>query len=503
MENKSPVLVFGITGKIGSGTSFVCNQLRHTLYSYKYEVRVIKISTLIKLLSSGLIDANRPEEALTELETDFEKNFPTALERTKELQERGNYWRQRDSSALAVAAVNEGIKPILENHLDKRIAFILDSLKHPKEVELLRYIFGDALYTIGVMCNYKLRYERLRERKAYTNQEFDQISERDSGEDIPYGQQASETIQQSDYIVRNEFPTPDEIRDETERLVGLIFGSSIISPRKDEFGMSLAFLAAKKSACLSRQIGAAILNPAGEILATGCNDAPKFGGGLYDSSSEKDMRCWARGGKCYNNAEQVEIASQIQRVLVEAQVLKNNDQDTLEKVIETILKSRLKQTLEFSRAVHAEMAAIISIARTGIGGLLGSTLYSTTYPCHYCAKHIINAGIGRVVYFEPYEKSLAIKLHSDALNDSSEAQPDKITFEAYVGVVPDRYDRFFGIHRERKEFGKYIDHGEKRQEATPLFAPYNDDLEERIRAVEKIYQNIFKTGGGTANEVHL
>jgi len=61
------------------------------------------------------------------------------------------------------------------------------------------------------------------------------------------------------------------------------------------------------------------------------------------------------------------------------------------------------------------MDAILALARGGETGIVGSTLYCTNYPCHYCAKHIIAAGINRVVYLEPYEKSLARKLHFGVL----------------------------------------------------------------------------------------
>jgi deoxycytidylate deaminase len=70
---------------------------------------------------------------------------------------------------------------------------------------------------------------------------------------------------------------------------------------------------------------------------------------------------------------------------------------------------------EFGRPVHAEMEAILSCARIGISPKMG-TLYCTTFPCHNCAKHIVAAGIKRVVYVEPYPKSKAEKLHSDSLN---------------------------------------------------------------------------------------
>ena len=97
---------------------------------------------------------------------------------------------------------------------------------------------------------------------------------------------------------------------------------------------------------------------------------------------------------------------------------------------------------------------------------------------HNCAKHIVDAGITRVVYFEPYQKSLAIKLHSDTINDSSEKQSqNKVDFVAYGGVAPSRYEDFFRITRERKndKTGEYIDYGKERQELIPLNPPLIED----------------------------
>ena len=66
--------------------------------------------------------------------------------------------------------------------------------------------------------------------------------------------------------------------------------------------------------------------------------------------------------------------------------------------------------IEFSRTVHAEMAAIVDAARRGVS-VQDCNLYTTTFPCHECAKHIVAAGIRRVVYIEPYPKSQALSLH--------------------------------------------------------------------------------------------
>lgn len=54
--------------------------------------------------------------------------------------------------------------------------------------------------------------------------------------------------------------------------------------------------------------------------------------------------------------------------------------------------------------VHAEMNAILFAAKKGIA-TEGTTLISSYSPCINCAKHIINAGISTVIYFNPYRNN--------------------------------------------------------------------------------------------------
>lgn len=51
-------------------------------------------------------------------------------------------------------------------------------------------------------------------------------------------------------------------------------------PTCAEAAMYDAAAAGAASACMSRQVGAAIVSKDGELIAVGRNDAPKFGGGL-------------------------------------------------------------------------------------------------------------------------------------------------------------------------------------------------------------------------------
>ena len=64
---------------------------------------------------------------------------------------------------------------------------------------------------------------------------------------------------------------------------------------------------------------------------------------------------------------------------------------------------------EICYAIHAEQNAIIQAAKMGVS-IQGATLYCTHQPCTICSKMIVNAGIVRVVYLEPYPDEFATEI---------------------------------------------------------------------------------------------
>ncbi|HOT05374.1 MAG TPA: deaminase, partial [Atribacter sp.] len=68
---------------------------------------------------------------------------------------------------------------------------------------------------------------------------------------------------------------------------------------------------------------------------------------------------------------------------------------------------------ELCRGLHAEQNVIIQAALHGVS-TKESILYCTHKPCSLCAKMIINAGISRIVYQNPYPDPLGDELVSEA-----------------------------------------------------------------------------------------
>jgi deoxycytidylate deaminase len=151
---------------------------------------------------------------------------------------------------------------------------------------------------------------------------------------------------------------------------------------------------------------------------------------------------------------------------------------------------------EYGRAVHAEMDAILMAARSGVSPR-GAILYTTTFPCHNCTRHIIAAGIQRTYYIEPYAKSRAEELHEDAivveeriLGKQSRGQK-RVPFTHFVGIGPRRYFDLFSLTLStgheliRKRYGRTFPIERKGAWVRVPLSPYSY-LEEEEIAVEML-----------------
>jgi deoxycytidylate deaminase len=256
-----------------------------------------------------------------------------------------------------------------------------------------------------------------------------------------------------------------------------MFEEPFVPPTRDEQAMYLAFTASLRSAEMGRQVGAAITKPNGDVLAVGTNEVPSGISGLYWSPDEPDGRDFAQEPPVDSNTEWqrrvtrellvrmaergwlgVDMFEKTKRRVKVGGEEKEQDSidvpdDRLDQFLKAVQSTRFSALTEFGRAVHAEMDALTSAARNGIG-VAGSQLVCTTFPCHNCTRHIIASGVRRVVYLHPYAKSLARELHEDSIViDPSEPGliHDKVVFEQYIGVAPRVYPQYFDFgHVERK-----------------------------------------------------
>ncbi|MGA7178321.1 MAG: anti-phage dCTP deaminase [Thiobacillaceae bacterium] len=419
------------------------------------------------------------------------------IKRTIEYQRIGDDLRFKSSEYGAVAAyMIREIKKLRGPQGDvAKNVYILDSLKHPHEVDLLRHVYGNGFCLIGVGCRPDIRTARLQTKLNIDDPgdgELRRLVQRDAEDsENKFGQQVNDTFHRADYFVDNtpsrevvkQFTLPDELK----RLFDIVFTGKIHRPRSDERGMYHAQAAAMRSSCLSRQVGAAIMDSNGDLISVGANEVPKFGGGSYDESAGDD-RCFKVRGKCSNTVQQELIIDEIFERLKESKLL--GDETTVEKIGEALKPTRVKSLIEFSRSVHAEMDALLGLVRSGTKLPDDAVLFSTTYPCHNCARHIVASGIKRVVYLEPYAKSMAIDLHEDSIADNKpeEDSKDKVRFVPYQGVSPRLYKAVYLKTGElkHKKTGDILPESEMRRDTTAIWSKtYKEFEDDVIQFIEK------------------
>jgi deoxycytidylate deaminase len=476
-ERKSKELVIAFSGPIGCGISYVKEKVKEQLVSAGYVVHIIKISDYLKeCINEGLV-RGVPNQILS------------GADRYIQMQDAGNYLRSIQNDFLAEYSIKRiaeirtaNIPPNIEQVIDyvpSRTAYLIDQLKHPSEVQLLRAVYGNLFYLFGVLSTSSKREARLAAEKIPSSR-ISELVERDRKQPDKHGQQLDKSLQLADFFIRNDHANADSIAFNIKRFIDLIHGENGVSPTLEEYGMYAAYSSGLRSACLSRQVGASIMSADGVVIATGRNDVPKPGGGLYGpESGRSDARCIKlEQAKCHNDFYKQQLVDDIKSVitqslqehfqkkenptnLAEEVKLSPADYESLSEKIAYAAQenTRLGGLIEFSRSIHAEMDAIVSLAFKGGGKTEGGSLFTYTFPCHNCARHIVAAGISKVYYLEPYEKSLAVQLHGDAIDVDGQKgisagqgeTIEKVQFIHFEGVAPRQYLNMFTPSGERKD----------------------------------------------------
>lgn len=467
LEFEDAELVFGLVCAVGTNYEKARDALSDGLKQFNYEPEEIHLSSYLSMLAP--VD-----------EKDQYLRFMKLMDAGKEIRVKTGRGDVVALAALSRMNAQRKIGVCACSRLPlKRKAHLLVTLKNPHEVETLRRIYGPGFFLIGIHAPEERRMSYLTGVLKIEEARAKQLIRRDEEEEESYGQKTRKTFELADVFV-------DEENHEVElrRFLDLVFGHPYLTPSPDEHAMFLACGAGLRSGQLGRQVGAAILSKDGDVLATGCNDVPKAGGGLY-WPGVGDARDHVLG---YDSNER--SRSDMVREIVQKLNLPEQPPGTSSHDWQSVFRTTgLWEITEYGRAVHAEMDALLTCARIGVSPV-GATLYTTTFPCHNCTRHIIAAGIRRVVYIEPYPKSRAMELHFDSIAVDGYAKTSdstgKLPFDPFIGVGPRRYMQLFSMHLgegarlKRKEDGIVVSWRRETAEPRVPIAPRSYLHQEQI-----------------------
>ncbi len=241
--------------------------------------------------------------------------------------------------------------------------YVIDSVRHPSEVEVLRRVGAGLPPALGRRrrgC--PARAAARAEAAAGIPATLDALRGQEGRElrsDDPAAQQLLAVRELADFRLRNDDTLAalhSALQEVLERCL------HFERPGWDEYFMSIARMVASRSNCVKRKVGAVIARDR-RIISTGYNGTPR---GARNCNEGGCPRCnaFAQGG------------------------------------------TRLDECL----CSHGEENAITQAAYHGVS-VRGGIVYSTFAPCLTCTKMIINAGIEEVLFNADYplgEVSLAL-----------------------------------------------------------------------------------------------
>jgi dCMP deaminase len=268
------------------------------------------------------------------------------LEETRErMIETGNAIRARHGAG--------GLAVRLLDRLEPDRNAVVDSIRHPAEVEVLRQRSA-SFRLIWVEAPEDVRFARVRERGRSGDpaslEDLRRLEARELGSDDPAAQQLLAVRELADFTIVND----GSLEQLNGRVQEVLERSYFFErPSWDEYFMAIARVVASRSNCVKRKV-AAVITVDRRIISTGYNGTPR---GVRNCNEGGCPRCnaFAEGG------------------------------------------TRLDECL----CSHGEENAITQAAYHGVS-VRGGTIYTTCSPCLTCTKMIINAGLVEVVYNADY-----------------------------------------------------------------------------------------------------
>lgn len=453
-------LVVGIVGRMGVDTKRVCDWVSEALHVLRYQSQRIKITDYFTMHHIPDIDLR------DETVEDRYHSYISACNSMREKSGRNDFF-----VSFAIQSIIEARKAITGDETGlrpaRRTAYVIDQLKRPEEADSLRAVYGQQFILISCHMPAATRKHTLARKIAERHSSAPKAAEwqeaavklisRDEREaGIRFGQRVSDVFPKADVII--DAHQEDHAERTLKRFFQALFGNFHVSPTRGEFLQNIAFNVSLTSCDTARQVGA-VISRDGEILATGFNEAPKAFGGTYWPDEGEDARD-VTIGRDVNTVRKRQMVADIVRLLRDNHFLSDSevpDHEIEPKFIDAdsapLKKSQIMDTLEYGRAVHAEMAALSTAARNGIS-TGHAQLHCTTFPCHNCAKHIVASGVRTVYYLEPYSKSFTDELYPDSIAiDEPELRCDSVNFQQFVGITPNRFRELFAKSKLKDDRG--------------------------------------------------
>ncbi len=344
---------------------------------------------------------------------------------------------------------------------------VIDSLKNPFEIVFFKERYS-AYYTFSIHSKDEIIKQRLKDL-GFDSDEIDNIHNREENKDENDKQKGSldsvkdfkslnitECVQRSDIYIDNNNDKKDTLYRQIFKYLSLIVHPGLITPSNDEIIMQLALTAKLNSGCISRQVGAVVLNSHGSVKSIGWNDVPegqtpcllRSHSELLDNSTSNIYSKYEKIKFREHNKFKY-IFSIEQPKEKKYNQYKESDEKGLNdsfcfKTIQNKIDGDKNQV--YTRSLHAEENAFLQASKFGNSEILGGQLFTTASPCFLCAKKAYQLGIKRIVYIEAYPD-----ISNEQVFDIGNHEIEIVHFRGAIGLAYQKlYEPLFPYKDELK-----------------------------------------------------
>lgn len=311
---------------------------------------------------------------------------------------------------------------------DKATRIVIDSLRNSLEIMYLKERYS-AFYMFAVKKEDTNREKTISKRYYRIDNHISSIDKKEyeSKNKLFYEQDVSNCIQKSDIHLNNiddeqlAISAEDSkqtieykqntfgIKKQIIKYVSLIMQPGIITPSPEERCMQIAYTAKCNSGCISRQVGAVVVDDSFSIKSIGWNNTPEG----HVPCLLRDVRNLLSpenpDGKAFSLHEKNDPTKKFHTALRESYETKlaNSTLKLCGKNVSFCFKDIRNSYTEgknqvHTRSAHAEENAFLQISKYGGMGLKNGILFTTASPCELCAKKAYQIGIKKIYYIDPY-----------------------------------------------------------------------------------------------------
>lgn len=383
--------------------------------------------------------------------------------KTKQLQIVGDLVREHINIFQLPFYSNLLIKAYRKVAEKKSCYIVVDSLKNPFEILYFKERYS-AYYTFSIHAKDEIIYQRvanddidieaIHKKELNLDDKDKQRGSLDSSKDF-VSQNVIECIQRSDVYIDNNQDKRDTLYKQIFRYLSLIVHPGLITPSKDEMIMQLALNAKFNSGCISRQVGAVVLNKYDSVKAIGWNEVP-----------EGQVPCLLRSHNELLNNSALNIYSKYEKTKIridkkfqyifsdkkpnqyEESNKKGLNDSFCFKSIQNGIEGERNQV--YTRSLHAEENAFLQASKYGNSEIIGGQLFTTASPCFLCAKKAYQLGMKRIVYIEAYPD-----ISNEQVFEIGNNEIEMVHFRGAIGLAYQKlYEPIFSYKDELNALNK-------------------------------------------------